>query len=63
MYFFRRPTPQNGVVWPKYYTINNKIIAPYYEITNEPKPVTNFGYGLKLDECDVLWKKYLYINQ
>jgi len=59
IFVFRHPSPQNGIDWPKYYTINNKIITPYYEITNEPKPKTNFDIGLKINECEYLWKTYI----
>jgi len=59
MLVFRRPSQQDGVDWPKYYTVNNKIISPYYEITNEPKPKTNFDNGLKINECEYLWKTYI----
>jgi hypothetical protein len=61
-FFYRNPSPQNGTFWPNYYTINDKIIAPYYEITNEPKSDTNFGIGLKIHECVYLWKKYMDQN-
>ncbi len=60
-FFYRNPS-QNDTFWPNYYTINDKIIAPYYEITNELKSDTNFGIGLKIHECVYLWKKYMDQN-
>jgi hypothetical protein len=39
--------------------INENIMRPYYEISENLKPVTNFGNGLKLIECEYLWKKYI----
>ncbi|CAG2115242.1 unnamed protein product, partial [Medioppia subpectinata] len=44
----------DGAQWPQYYSMGANIIAPYYEYTNEPKSVTNFNIGLKIDECDYL---------
>ncbi|CAG2119015.1 unnamed protein product, partial [Medioppia subpectinata] len=48
----------DGAQWPQYYSMGANIIAPYYEYTNEPKSVTNFNIGLKIDECDYLWNQY-----
>ncbi|CAG2109778.1 unnamed protein product [Medioppia subpectinata] len=48
----------DGAQWPQYYSMGANIIAPYYEYTNEPKSVTNFNTGLKIDECDYLWNQY-----
>jgi len=63
IFFCRNPSPQSGTFWPNYYTINDKIVAPYYEITNEPKSDTNFGIGLKIHECIYLWKNvWIRIN-
>ncbi len=61
-YFFiaSHPPPQEGIEWPEYYTLNNHVIKHYYEFTNNPKPTGNFGYGLKTDECEKLWKPFIY---
>lgn len=60
--FFRKPTPQNGAEWPRYYTIDNQIIAPYLEIENDKKSTSNFKIGYKINECEYLWKKYITNN-
>ncbi|CAG2121666.1 unnamed protein product, partial [Medioppia subpectinata] len=52
------PGTIDGAQWPQYYSMRANIIAPYYEYTNEPKSVTNFNIGLKIDECDYLWNQY-----
>ena len=54
-----RPSRESSAEWHQYYKIDDKIIAPYYEITDKPKPDTNFGVGLKITECEYLWKKYI----
>ncbi|CAG2115768.1 unnamed protein product [Medioppia subpectinata] len=54
-----QPPEQEGAHWDEYYRLNNYTITPYYEITSQPKPVTNFGAGLKIVECEYLWKKYI----
>ncbi|CAG2179157.1 unnamed protein product [Oppiella nova] len=54
-----QPPAQDGADWEAYYRLDNHTIRPYYEFTNEPKPVTNFGTGLKVVECEYLWKKYI----
>ncbi|CAG2112292.1 unnamed protein product [Medioppia subpectinata] len=53
------PSAQNGTHWQKYFAIDDNIVAPFYEITIEPKAVTNFGVGFKMHECQHLWRKYL----
>ncbi|CAG2117989.1 unnamed protein product, partial [Medioppia subpectinata] len=52
------PGTIDGAQWRQYYSMGANIIAPYYEYTNEPKSVTNFNIGLKIDECDYLWNQY-----
>ncbi|CAG2174869.1 unnamed protein product, partial [Oppiella nova] len=53
------PPALDGADWKAYYRLDNHTIRPYYEFTNQPKPVTNFGTGLKVVECEYLWKKYI----
>lgn len=55
----RKPSPQNGAEWSKYFTVNGNIIAPYFEIENETKNISNIKIGLKIDACEYLWKKYI----
>ena len=57
------PTKQDGAEWSRYFEIDGNITAPYYEISDKPKPDTNFGVGLKTKECEYLWKKYLLHNE
>lgn len=54
-----RPPAQSSAEWQPFYTLNDNTIAPFYEITTEPKPQTNFGLNLKITECEYLWKKYI----
>ena len=54
-----RPSAQESAEWQSFYKIDNDIIAPFYEITSEPKPETNFGINLKNTECEYLWNKYI----
>ncbi|CAG2113520.1 unnamed protein product [Medioppia subpectinata] len=56
-----QPPPQESAHWDEYYRLNNYTITPYYEITSQPKPVTNFGAGYKIVECEYLWKKLMPI--
>ncbi|CAG2171254.1 unnamed protein product, partial [Oppiella nova] len=58
--FAKNGTPGviDGAEWPQYYSVGDHTIAPYYEITNQPKSVTNFNAGLKIDECEYLWDQY-----
>ncbi|XP_054161231.1 cholinesterase 1-like [Oppia nitens] len=54
-----KPANINGVEWQSYYTLNDNTIETYYEISDKPKPISNFGVGLKINECQYLWKKYI----
>ena len=53
------PSAQESAEWQSFYKIDNNIIAPFYEITSEPKPNSNFGISLKINECEYLWNKYI----
>ncbi|CAG2174446.1 unnamed protein product [Oppiella nova] len=54
-----KPADQSGAEWRQYYGLNDRVIAPYYEFTTEPKLKTNFGLNVKSIECEYLWYKYL----
>ncbi|XP_054166210.1 cholinesterase 1-like [Oppia nitens] len=43
--------------WPQYYSMNSRLIAPYYEFTDQPNPVTNYNNNLKANYCDNLWNQ------
>ncbi|CAG2174660.1 unnamed protein product [Oppiella nova] len=55
------PPKQKDSLWPQYYSINDAIIAPYYEFTNDLRKDTNFGNAFKSVECEYLWRKYFEI--
>jgi hypothetical protein len=40
-------------------SVNNKVIQQYYEFSVASKPNGNFGVGLKIGECEKLWKLYI----
>ena len=54
-----RPNGQSSGEWLKYNKVEDKIVAPFYEITNKPEIGIRFGVGLKITECEYLFKKYL----
>ena len=55
-----RPSSSSLAEWQPFYKIDDNIIAPFYEITDQPKSETNFGIGLKIVECEYLWSKFMF---
>ena len=49
----------NGQAWPQYFAVDDKIIAPFYEISGKKVTENKFGLGFKITECEYLWNKYL----
>ncbi|CAG2178073.1 unnamed protein product, partial [Oppiella nova] len=56
-----KPPAQGDSDWPQYYTIGDNTVAPYYEVTNYPKNITNFNTDLKITDCENLFKPYVKI--
>ena len=54
-----RPNGQSSGEWLHYNRVENKIVAPFYEITDKPEIEIRFGVDLKTFECESLFKKYL----
>ncbi|CAG2103047.1 unnamed protein product, partial [Medioppia subpectinata] len=54
------PPEQSGVKWEEYWRIGDETIAPYLEITNNGN---EFKTGLKANECQKLWNRYLIGNE
>ena len=57
--FNSHPKSQNGVPFKPYYAITDRVVKPFYEISENPKPNNNFGIGSKAIECGYIWNKYL----
>ena len=51
------PKGQSSGEWLHYSKVDDNIIAPFYEITDDLEK--RFGVGLKITECEYLFKKYL----
>ncbi|XP_054165471.1 acetylcholinesterase-like [Oppia nitens] len=55
---FGNPGIVDNYKWPQFYSMDSHVIAPYYEFSNQPNPVTNYKNDLKIDFCQYLWDSH-----